>query len=161
LPELSFKEQCLKAIELSSKKELAIFSKTRALKVQNKSFRFVLDYFKHSATNERNLKQSSASLRDTNVSALEEIVRLKEKPIIVVPNESKKGNVCLKNIRQLLVDGKYIDPEELEYATADRKVEVQREIGNYKIVFEVVDDVTNFKDMHWKRLVAVFVSGSK
>ena len=54
----------------------------------------------------------------------------------------------------------YIEPND-EKSNANERIEISRNISKRKVVFEVRNDVLNFKQETWKRLVAVFIEGVK
>ena len=38
-------------------------------------------------------------------------------------------------------------------------VQVTRRIGNKQVTFDIYDNVSNFTDSRWQRVVAVFING--
>ena len=48
-----------------------------------------------------------------------------------------------------------------EKSNPNERIEITRPISKRKVVFEVRNDVFNFKPETWKRLVAVFIEGVK
>ena len=101
-------------------------------------------------------------------SLLEDILRAdhsshfvqRGKPIIVVPTGFSLGNICLGNCKSFLQDGKYVSSQG-QFELDLEKVDVEKKINEEPVVFEVYDSVANFTYRHWRRVVAIFLSGQE
>jgi len=75
------------------------------------------------------------------------------------------GNLAISNANSFLEKGIYTDDEKsnpskfILNAQGSMVVEVRRKIGEKEYVFEVYDNVQNFTETRWQRVVAVFVNG--
>lgn len=75
------------------------------------------------------------------------------------------GNLAITNVHQFLERGIYTDDEKtnppkiIHNAQGAMIVEIQKKIGDKEYVFEVYDNVQNFTETRWQRVVAVFVNG--
>ena len=75
------------------------------------------------------------------------------------------GNLAISNANTFLEKGIYTDDEKANpskyilNAQGSMVVEVRRKIGEKEYVFEVYDNVQNFTETRWQRVVAVFVNG--
>ena len=104
-------------------------------------------------------------------SFLDELIENNEglgmsKLIIVVPSTFTEGNLCDKNAKAFLHDGKYINLNQLEEGEKDLLIDedIVDNNFNYKIqgkdlMFEICSNVRKFNKSDWKRVVAVFVQG--
>ena len=130
------------------------------------SFEHLLNMTKKIFTSEGGLKEQIETK-----SFLDELIESNEglgtcKLIIVVPSSFTEGNICEKNAKAFLSEGKYINlnsPEEKE-----KESETLEDISDnnfmYKIkgkdlMFEICSNVRKFNKGDWKRVVAVFVEG--
>ena len=131
----------------------------------NLSFEHLLSITKKIFTQEGGLKEHQEAK-----SFLDELVENNEglgssKLIIVVPSTFIEGNLCEKNAKAFLYNGKYVninscDDDEKEFFVEDS----QDNIFPYKIqgkdlLFEICSNVRKFNKNDWKRVVAVFVQG--
>lgn len=87
-----------------------------------------------------------------------------QRPVIVVPAMLVPGNVGLSNIRSFLEDGMYcVDghPEDREKLaqSAVQMSQVTFKVNGKSVTFDVYDNVSNFTETRWQRVVAVFVNG--
>ncbi|CAD8159300.1 unnamed protein product [Paramecium octaurelia] len=100
---------------------------------------------------------SSAKL---SYSVLNEFIKSKEKPIIIVPQLAELGNVCLRNVQQFLEQGQYLDPNGLKFTNESRSVQikVKLRLTDIEQQFIVLDNPNTINN--WKRVVAVFLRGS-
>lgn len=104
-------------------------------------------------------------------SFLDELIENNEglgmsKLIIVVPSTFTEGNLCDKNAKAFLHDGKYINLNQLEEGEKELLIDddIVDNNFNYKIqgkdlMFEICSNVRKFNKSDWKRVVAVFVQG--
>jgi len=76
---------------------------------------------------------------------------------VILPITNESGNISLRNIQQLLEFGEYVDPKSTEFKSAERLIEIRREILHYQIKIEFTDITSNFKSAQWNRVVAVFI----
>ena len=129
------------------------------------SFENLLSITKKIFTMEGGLKE-----RQETKSFLEELIESNEglgtsKLIIVVPTIFNEGNLCEKNAKAFLNDGKYIninnmDEKEKELCVEDNDDNVfQYKIQGKDFIFEINSNVRKFNKNDWKRVVAVFVQG--
>ena len=129
------------------------------------SFENLLSISKKIFTMEGGLKE-----RQETKSFLEELIERNEglgtiKLIIVVPSTFTEGNLCEKNAKAFLNDGKYIninnmDEKEKELCVEDNDENVfQYKIQGKDFLFEISSNVRKFSNNDWKRVVAVFVQG--
>ena len=58
----------------------------------------------------------------------------KSQPIIIVPDTSQPGNVCIKNIRRLLENGEYAEASNCEDLPM-RKIEITHKMRDRNIIF--------------------------
>ena len=86
------------------------------------------------------------------------IYEKKKNPILIVPDISQPGNVCIKNLKSLLVDGCYQEPAQLEDTTA-RKVEIVYPIREKNVTFDITNNPSLLTPADWSCVVAIFVSG--
>ena len=131
----------------------------------NLSFEHLLSMTKKIFTQEGGLKEQEEAK-----SFLDELIENKEglgtsKLIIVVPSSFTEGNLCEKNAKAFLKDGKYININSLEEEENDLLVDdISDNNFYYKIqgndlLFEICSNVRKFNKNDWKRVVAVFVQG--
>ena len=131
----------------------------------NLSFENLLSMTKKIFTSEGGLKEE-----EEEKSFLDELIENNEglgtsKLIIVVPTSFTEGNICEKNAKAFLCDGKYINLNSLEGNENESLVEDPSDNNfNYKIqgkdlLFEISSNVRKFTKNDWKRVVAVFVQG--
>ena len=104
-------------------------------------------------------------------SFLDELIENNEglgmsKLIIVVPSTFTEGNLCDKNAKAFLHEGKYINLNQLEEGEKELLIDddIVDNNFNYKIqgkdlMFEICSNVRKFNKSDWKRVVAVFVQG--
>ena len=130
------------------------------------SFEHLLNMTKKIFTSEGGLKEQEEAK-----SFLDELIENNEglgicKLIIVVPHTFSEGNLCEKNAKAFLHDGKYININSLEGDEENELVTDDTSDNNfyYKIqgkdlLFEICSNVRKFKKNDWKRVVAVFVQG--
>ena len=129
------------------------------------SFENLLSISKKIFTMEGGLKE-----RQETKSFLEELIERNEglgtiKLIIVVPSTFTEGNLCEKNAKAFLNDGKYIninnmDEKEKELCVEDNDENIfQYKIQGKDFLFEISSNVRKFSNNDWKRVVAVFVQG--
>ena len=108
--------------------------------------------------------------RQETKSFLEELIESNEglgtsKLIIVVPPTFSEGNLCERNAKAFLNDGKYIninnmDDKEKELCVEESEDNVfQYKIQGKDLLFEICSNVRKFNKNDWKRVVAVFVQG--
>jgi hypothetical protein len=87
------------------------------------------------------------------------------RPIIIVPAMLSPGNLAITNVYQFLEKGFYTEdekncaPKVITNAQGSTLVEVKHRIGDKDYTFEVYDNVQNFTETRWNRVVAVFVNG--
>ena len=77
------------------------------------------------------------------------------RPIIIVPVMHTPGNLSLGNAKQFLEVGAYEDVS----SNMMRRDEVTRTICGREVKFDIYDQVNDFTDSRWSRVVAVFVTG--
>jgi hypothetical protein len=65
---------------------------------------------------------------------LAQIYEKKSQPIIIVPDTSQPGNVCIKNIRRLLENGEYAEASNCEDLPM-RKIEITHKMRDRNIIF--------------------------
>ena len=108
--------------------------------------------------------------RQETKSFLEELIESNEglgmsKLIIVVPPIFNEGNLCDKNAKAFLNDGKYININSMDEKEKELCVEegddntFQFKIQGKDLSFEICSNVRKFTKNDWKRVVAVFVQG--
>ena len=128
------------------------------------SFENLLGITKKIFTQEGGLKE-----RQGTKSFLDELISSNEglgiiKLIIVVPPIFNEGNLCEKNAKAFLNEGKYINinnSEEYEKDLDDDNEDnsFQYKINGKDLIFEICSNVRKFNKNDWKRVVAVFVQG--
>ena len=75
------------------------------------------------------------------------------------------GNLAITNAQQFLEKGVYTEdekanpPKYVHNAQGCPIVEVKHKIGDKEYTFEVYDNVQNFTETRWQRVVAVFING--
>lgn len=75
------------------------------------------------------------------------------------------GNIAITNVHQFLEKGFYTEdekngaPKMITNAQGSAFVEIKHRIGDKEYTFEVYDNVQNFTETRWNRVVAVFVNG--
>ncbi|GBG31452.1 Cell division control protein 73 [Hondaea fermentalgiana] len=82
-------------------------------------------------------------------------------PIIVVP-AAPTAPINLYNVRDFLLEGKFVHAAEAKRRDPTRKSEIylEKKLGEHGFVrFKIVDSVKRFQDQHWKRLAAVITFG--
>ena len=132
----------------------------------NLSFENLLNMAKKLFTSEKGLKD-----QEETKSFLDELIQNNDglsvsKLLIVVPDGFNEGNLCEKNAKAFLQNGKYINLNSLDEKD-DNEYIVEDPTDNtfsYKIQgkdvsFEIVSNVRRFNKNDWKRVVAVFVQG--
>ena len=131
----------------------------------NLSFEHLLSMTKKIFTSEGGLKEQEEAK-----SFLDELIENNEglgtsKLIIVVPSSFNEGNICDKNAKAFLHDGRYINLNMLENDEKDLVVEDNSDnnffykIQGKDLLFEICSNVRKFNKNDWKRVVAVFVQG--
>ena len=131
----------------------------------NLSFEHLLSITKKIFTSEGGLKE-----QEETKSFLDELIENNEglgtsKLIIVVPPTFTEGNLCDKNAKAFLHDGKYINlnsPEEDENDLINEDANDNNffyKIQGKDLLFEICSNVRRFNKSDWKRVVAVFVQG--
>ena len=131
----------------------------------NLSFEHLLNITKKIFTSEGGLKEQEEAK-----SFLDELIENNEglgtsKLIIVVPSSFTEGNLCEKNAKAFLHDGKYINlnsPEEDENDLINEDASDNNffyKIQGKDLLFEICSNVRRFNKSDWKRVVAVFVQG--
>ncbi|CAK71345.1 unnamed protein product (macronuclear) [Paramecium tetraurelia] len=105
-------------------------------------------------------KAKQLSTAKLSYSVLNEFIKSKEKPIIIVPQIAELGNLCLKNVQQFLEQGQYLDPNGLKFTNESRSVQIKvklrlTDIEQQFLILDTPNTITN-----WKRVVAVFLRGS-
>ncbi|CAD8054204.1 unnamed protein product [Paramecium primaurelia] len=105
-------------------------------------------------------KAKQLSIAKLSYSVLNEFIKSKEKPIIIVPQIAELGNICLRNVQQFLEQGQYLDPNGLKFTNESRSVQIKvklrlTDIEQQFIILDTPNTITN-----WKRVVAVFLRGS-
>ncbi len=131
----------------------------------NLSFEHLLSITKKIFTSEGGLKEQEEAK-----SFLDELIENNEglgtsKLIIVVPSSFTEGNLCEKNAKAFLHDGKYINlnsPEEDENDLINEDASDNNffyKIQGKDLLFEICSNVRRFNKSDWKRVVAVFVQG--
>ena len=131
----------------------------------NLSFENLLSMTKKIFTSEGGLKEQEEAK-----SFLDELIENNEglgtsKLIIVVPSSFTEGNLCEKNAKAFLHDGKYINlnsPEEDENDLINEDASDNNffyKIQGKDLLFEICSNVRRFNKSDWKRVVAVFVQG--
>ena len=131
----------------------------------NLSFEHLLSMTKKIFTSEGGLKEQEEAK-----SFLDELIENNEglgtvKLIIVVPSSFTEGNLCDKNAKAFLHDGKYVNLNSLEEDENDLlNDDISDNNFYYKIqgkdlMFEICSNVRKFNKNDWKRVVAVFVQG--
>ena len=131
----------------------------------NLSFENLLSITKKIFTSENGLKE-----KEETKSFLDELIENNEglgtsKLIIVVPCSFTEGNICEKNAKAFLHDGKYVNLNSLEDDENDLIVEDTSDnnflykIQGKDVQFEICSNVRKFNKNDWKRVVAVFVQG--
>ena len=131
----------------------------------NLSFEHLLNITKKIFTSEGGLKEQEEAK-----SFLDELIENNEglgtsKLIIVVPSSFTEGNLCEKNAKAFLHDGKYINlnsPEEDENDLINEDANDNNffyKIQGKDLLFEICSNVRRFNKSDWKRVVAVFVQG--
>ena len=131
----------------------------------NLSFEFLLNMTRKIFTSEGGLKEQEEAK-----SFLDELIESSEglgtsKLIIVVPPSFTEGNLCEKNAKAFLHDGKYINLNMLENDEKDLLIEDNSDnnffykIQGKDLLFEICSNVRRFNKNDWKRVVAVFVQG--
>ena len=131
----------------------------------NLSFEHLLSITKKIFTSEGGLKEQEEAK-----CFLDELIENNEglgtsKLIIVVPSSFTEGNLCEKNAKAFLHDGKYINlnsPEEDENDLINEDASDNNffyKIQGKDLLFEICSNVRRFNKSDWKRVVAVFVQG--
>ena len=131
----------------------------------NLGFEHLLSMTKKIFTLEGGLKEQEEAK-----SFLDELIESNEglgtvKLIIVVPSSFTEGNLCEKNAKAFLHDGKYVNLNSLEEDENDLlNDDISDNNFYYKIqgkdlMFEICSNVRKFNKNDWKRVVAVFVQG--
>ena len=131
----------------------------------NLGFEHLLSMTKKIYTSEGGLKEQEEAK-----SFLDELIENNEglgtvKLIIVVPSSFTEGNLCDKNAKAFLHDGKYVNLNSLEEDENDLlNDDISDNNFYYKIqgkdlMFEICSNVRKFNKNDWKRVVAVFVQG--
>ncbi len=131
----------------------------------NLSFENLLSITKKIFTSENGLKE-----KEEAKSFLDEIIENNEglgtsKLIIVVPSSFTEGNICEKNAKAFLHDGKYVNLNSLEDDENDLIIDDNSDnnflykIQGKDVQFEICSNVRKFNKNDWKRVVAVFVQG--
>ena len=131
----------------------------------NLSFEHLLSMTKKIFTSEGGLKEQEEAK-----SFLDELIENSEglgtsKLIIVVPSSFNEGNICDKNAKAFLHDGRYINLNMLENDEKDLLIEDNSDnnffykIQGKDLLFEICSNVRKFNKNDWKRVVAVFVQG--
>ena len=131
----------------------------------NLSFEHLLNITKKIFTSEGGLKEQEEAK-----SFLDELIENNEglgtsKLIIVVPSSFTEGNLCEKNAKAFLHDGKYINlnsPEDDENDLINEDASDNNffyKIQGKDLLFEICSNVRRFNKSDWKRVVAVFVQG--
>ena len=125
----------------------------------NLSFEFLLNMTRKIFTSEGGLKEQEEAK-----SFLDELIESSEglgtsKLIIVVPPSFTEGNLCEKNAKAFLHDGKYINLNMLENDEKDLDNNFFYKIQGKDLLFEICSNVRRFNKNDWKRVVAVFVQG--
>lgn len=100
---------------------------------------------------------------------LEEILAMKTedykdgKPIIIVPLIEEDGNLTLYNARELLLNGKYVEPKVAKQKHIEEngseminKMFFKKKVRGAEVTFEVRNKLEKY---HWKRVVAAFLLG--
>ena len=128
--------------------------------------------FEHLLSLTKKIFTQEGGLKNTTEvkSFLDELIESNEslgtsKLIIIVPPTFTEGNICDKNAKEFLSNGKYVNINNL---TDDQRELFIEENGDntfgYKIQgkdlsFEICSNVRRFTKKEWKRVVAVFVQG--
>ena len=131
----------------------------------NLSFENLLSITKKIFTSENGLKE-----KEEAKSFLDELIENNEglgtsKLIIVVPSSFTEGNICEKNAKAFLHDGKYVNLNSLEDDENDLIIDDNSDnnflykIQGKDVQFEICSNVRKFNKNDWKRVVAVFVQG--
>ena len=131
----------------------------------NLSFENLLSITKKIFTSENGLKE-----KEEAKSFLDELIENNEglgtsKLIIVVPSSFTEGNICDKNAKAFLHDGKYVNLNSLEDDENDLIIDDNSDnnflykIQGKDVQFEICSNVRKFNKNDWKRVVAVFVQG--
>ena len=131
----------------------------------NLSFEYLLNMTRKIFTSEGGLKEQEEAK-----SFLDELIENSEglgasKLIIIVPPSFTEGNLCEKNAKAFLHDGKYINLNMLENDEKDLVIEDNSDnnffykIQGKDLLFEICSNVRKFNKNDWKRVVAVFVQG--
>lgn len=69
------------------------------------------------------------------------------KYIIIVPQKPQYGNLCLKNVKEFLIDGKFVEASTLKKESEEQPkfIEFTRKINGTEAEFEVWDDYLHLK----------------
>lgn len=85
--------------------------------------------------------------------------------MIIVPALLVPGNLALNNVKAFLEKGIYDEQGDVngdDFIVNNQGaqiVQVTRRIGNKQVTFDIYDNVSNFTDSRWQRVVAVFING--
>jgi hypothetical protein len=110
-----------------------------------KSFKFCVEMMESTAAKppEKAEKSHHTIFQEImNHSGLEEF-----KPIILVPSAAMPGNLCLRNAKQFLVDGRYQLVEGVKTTDVNTE-EFKYPINDLNITFEICDDIASLKNSH-------------
>ena len=130
------------------------------------SFEHLLNMTKKLFTSEKGLKEQEEAK-----SFLDELIQNNEglgisKLIIIVPSDFSEGNLCEKNAKAFLYNGRYINLNSIESEEENELIIEDNSDNNFSyriqgkdLNFEICSNVRRFKKNDWKRVVAVFVQG--
>ena len=163
--ELKDKNLCIMDYSYSHEKKSLNRNSLMKPPENNLSFEHLLSITKKIFTSEGGLKEQEEAK-----SFLDELIENNEglgtsKLIIVVPSSFTEGNLCEKNAKAFLHDGKYINlnsPEEDENDLINEDTNDNNffyKIQGKDLLFEICSNVRRFNKSDWKRVVAVFVQG--
>lgn len=90
------------------------------------------------------------------------ILERKKNPIIIVPEHSQTGNLCIDNVEKFLLDGEYTEHNESgPFAPLHRIVEIGYTLKGKKTVFDITNNPSLLGLPEWQNVVAIFVQGRK
>ena len=130
------------------------------------SFEHLLNMTKKLFTSEKGLKEQEEAK-----SFLDELIQNNEglgisKLIIIVPSDFSEGNLCEKNAKAFLYNGRYINLNSIESEEENELIIEDNSDNNFSyriqgkdLNFEICSNVRRFNKNDWKRVVAVFVQG--
>lgn len=115
-----------------------ITTKNKQLRVPDRQFDYVLDVAKKIFSSGQQplsldrgipsvdrIKMPHLNPHMRHPTYLAHFLESKDRPIIIVPQIYDAGNICLKNAKQFLEDGTYLDATNIKFLSETRNVDIK------------------------------------